>query len=352
MMKNKENKWWQPENYMKNADKRIARMCVLKEIRHFFDAEGFAEVDTPALQVCPGMEVHLKAFTTQMDSPLGEASVVRHLHTSPELSMKKLLVAGLPKIYQLCHCYRNEAIGQTHLPEFTMLEWYRKNTNYEAMMADTERLVKSCARVCKVDVLRFGDIICNPFQAWERMTVAEAFMKYAGIDIMATLDENPAILPLADKLRFEAQAKGIWCAAGDSWEDIFFRIMMEKIEPFLGHNVPTILCDYPTCLGALARRKPSDPRVCERFEAYICGVELCNAFSELTDVTEQRLRFEHDSAMKKQLYGYTYPIDEDFMDALAYGMSEASGNALGVDRLIMLITGADDIRDTCWIPEI
>jgi len=352
MMKNNEKKWWQPEIYMQNMDKRIARMQVFKEIRRFFDLKKFVEVDTPALQVCPGMEVHLKAFTTQMDSPLGEESAQRHLHTSPELSMKKLLVAGMPKIYQLCHCYRNEAIGQTHLPEFTMLEWYRKDTDYTAMMTDTEQLVKNCVKACKTKMLKFGDTTCNPFKKWERITVAEAFKKYADIDIMATLDENPSVSPKADKLRRLALEKNIWCSPKDSWEDIFFRIMMEKIEHKLGHDRPTILYDYPTCLGALARRKPTDERVCERFEAYICGVELCNAFSELTDVTEQRQRFEADSKTKKQLYGYTYPIDEDFMNALDFGMGQASGNALGVDRLIMLITGADDIRDTCWVPVI
>ena len=350
MMKNKEKKWWEPEIYMKNADKRIARGRVLKAIQRFFDAKGFLCVDTPALQVCPGMEVHLKAFTTQMDSPLGEQSMERHLHTSPELSMKKLLVAGLPKIYQICHCYRNEAIGQTHLPEFTMLEWYRKNTDYKAMMKDTENLVKRCAKACDAKILRFGNIKCNPFEKWERITVADAFKKYAGIDIMATLDKNPLVLPKPDKLKDLAEKKGMWCGQNDSWEDIFFRIMMEKIENKLGHHVPTILYDYPTCLGALARQKPNDESVCERFEAYICGVELCNAFSELTDVAEQRRRFEADSRMKKQLYGYTYSIDEDFMEALEFGMEQASGNALGVDRLIMLITGADDIRDTCWVP--
>lgn len=350
MMKNNEKNWWKPETYMKNADKRIARMCLIKEIRHFFDTEGFAEVDTPALQVCPGMEVHLKAFTTRLDSPLGDSGSTRHLHTSPELTMKKLLVAGLPKIYQLCHCYRNEEIGTTHLPEFTMLEWYRKNTTYTAMMDDTERLVKCCAKVCGVELLRFKDVVCNPFCEWEKITVAEAFSKYAGIDLMATLSENPSILPQSNALRQAAQQQGIWCSDSDSWEDIFFRVMMDKIEPYLGHNVPTILYDYPTCLGALARIKPSDTRVCERFEAYICGVEVCNAFSELTDVDEQRRRFEADSQMKQKLYGYTYPIDEDFMQALAFGMGDASGNALGVDRLIMLITGAEDIKDTCWAP--
>ena len=342
--------WWTPEIYMKNTDKRIARMCIIKEIRRFFDSESFMEVDTPAVQICPGMEVHLKAFETHLDSPLSDDSKNRYLHTSPELTMKKLLVAGLPKIYQICHCYRNEEMGQTHLPEFVMLEWYRKKTTYESMMDDTIRLVRCCAKVCGVEILKFKESKCNPFEEWEKISVAQAFERYADIDVMATLDENPAKMPDAGKLRALAQEKGIWCSDSDSWEDIFFRIMMDKIEPFLGHERPTILYDYPTCLGALARRKPTDEGVCERFEAYICGVELCNAFSELTDPTEQRKRFETDSAAKQRIYGYTYPIDEDFMQALEFGMGEASGNALGVDRLVMLITGSDDIRDTCWAP--
>ena len=167
---------------------------------------------------------------------------------------------------------------------------------------------------------------------------------------MATLDENPLVLPKPDKLRALAEKKGIWCGKNDSWEDIFFRIMMEKIENKLGHNVPTILYDYPTCLGALARQKPTDNRVCERFEAYVCGVELCNAFSELTDSKEHRERFNFNYAERKRLYGWEDPMDEDFLQALEYGMPDASGNALGVDRLIMLISGADKLSDTVWVP--
>ena len=349
-MKNTQTKWWQPEKYKEHLLERQIRIQVIRSLREYFDKEGFCEVDTPALQVCPGMEVHLKAFSTEMVSPLGEEAKVRHLHTSPELSMKKLIVAGMPKIYQICHCYRNEEMGQTHLPEFTMLEWYRTNTDYTAMMADTEKIVKLCAKRCGVDVLRFGQATCNPFGKWEKITVAEAFEKYAGVDLLSTLDKDLAVLPRPDLLKKQAKQKGIWCSAKDSWEDIFFRIMMEKIEPFLGHKVPTILYDYPTCLGALARRKPTDEKVCERFEAYICGVELCNAFSELTDVVEQRRRFETDQKTKQDLYGYTYPIDEDFMDALKYGMPETSGNALGIDRLIMLISGTNDIQNTCFVP--
>ena len=349
-MKNTQTKWWNPEKYQEHFSERRIRGQVIRTIRDYFDKQDFCEVDTPALQVCPGMEVHLRAFSTEMVSPLGDVPQTRHLHTSPELSMKKLLVAGMPKIYQICHCFRNEERGQTHLPEFTMLEWYRTGTDYTEMMTDTENIVKACAKQCNIKSLRYGMSECDPFQKWERLTVAEAFEKYAGVDILSTLDKDPAVLPRPDLLKKQAQQKGIWCSPKDTWEDIFFRMMMEKIEPFLGHKVPTILYDYPTCLGALARRKPTDEKVCERFEAYVCGVELCNAFSELTDVAEQRRRFETDQKTKQRLYGYTYPIDEDFLDALAYGMPAASGNALGVDRLIMLICGTNDIQNTCFVP--
>jgi lysyl-tRNA synthetase class 2 len=344
-------KWWKPELYLKNQDKRLARAKIFKTIRSFFESEGFLEVDTPALQISPGLEVHLKAFQTTFHNPLGTDETF-YLHTSPEFTMKKLVTAGLPKIFQLCKTYRNEGLSATHQPEFTMLEWYRTGEDYTKIMADTVEIVRQSAKAYGTHLLRRGNRTCDPFKPWEYLTVTEAFQKYVGIDIMKTIPDEPTLEPDPTLLRQEAERIGETCSDDDRWEDIFFRIMMEKIEPNLGHNVPTILYDYPTCLGALARPKPTDARVCERFEAYICGVELCNAFSELTDVVEQRRRFETDSAMKEMLYGYTYPIDEDFMDALNFGMSEASGNALGVDRLIMLITGADDIRDTCWVPEI
>ena len=170
------------------------------------------------------------------------------------------------------------------------------------------------------------------------MTVAQAFKKYAGVNLWAK------------DLRAEAERIGILCSDSDTWEDIFFRIMLNKVEYKLGDDVPTILCEYPTQLGALARTKPTDPKVCERFEVYACGVELCNAFSELTDAKEQRERFVANYAERKRLYGWDNPMDEDFLHALEYGMPDASGNALGVDRLIMLITGAEKLADTQWVP--
>jgi len=342
-------KWWKPEIYMKHLEKRQKRQLIMKTIRSFFEERNFDEVDTPALQISPGLEVHLRAFKTQFDNPLGEAEAF-YLHTSPEFTMKKLITAGLKRIFQICHTYRNEGVSETHAPEFTMLEWYRTGVDYTQIMADTEELVQACAKACGATLLRRGERTCDPFQPWQRLRVREAFLKYTGIDIMKTVPDEPTLEPNPALLRREAEKIGEKCSDTDRWEDIFFRIMLNHIEDRLGDGVPTILYEYPTCLGALARKKPDNPLVVERFEAYACGVELCNAFSELTDPVEQRMRFEYDMDMKEKLYGERYPLDEDFMAALDYGMPACAGNAIGVDRLIMMITGAEDIRDTQWAP--
>ena len=322
------NNWWKPDLYMKNAPFRQARGKVIQTIRKYFTKQGLIEVDTPALQPAPSDEVHLKCFQT------GDF----YLHTSPELAMKKLLVAGEKAIFQICHAYRDEPVSDTHSPEFTMLEWYRVGTDYSAMMKDTTGVVRACCKACDVKELKHNERTCNPFKKWQKLTVTEAFKKYAGVNLWAK------------DLRIEAERIGIQCSDADTWEDIFFRIMLNKVEYKLGDGVPTILCEYPTQLGALARTKPGNPKVCERFEVYACGVELCNAFSELTDAKEQRVRFVANYAERKRLYGWDDPMDEDFLRALEYGMSEASGNALGVDRLIMLITGAEKLADTQWVP--
>lgn len=321
-------KWWNPDLYMKNTPYRHIRRQVIKTIRTHFDGLGLAEVDVPALQPAPSDEVHLKCFQS------GDF----YLHTSPELAMKKLLVAGEKAIYTLCHAYRDEPVSDTHAPEFLMLEWYRTGTDYHAMMADTISLVRACCTACGMTELKHNGRSANPFLEWEVLTVEEAFQRYAHVNLWA------------DDLKKEAEAQGIFCGENDTWEDVFFRIMLNKVEDHLGDGRPTLLCEYPTQLGALARKKPDNPKVCERFEAYVCGVELCNAFSELTDPVEQRERFVANYAERKRLYGWEDPMDEDFLSALELGMPEASGNALGVDRLIMLIAGADKLADTVWVP--
>lgn len=336
-MMTSQKKWWNPELYLKNADKRAARVTVFRTLRQFFDEQGFIEVDTPSLQISPGLEVHLKAFH----------AAPYYLHTSPEFTMKKLLAAGLPRIFQLCKVFRDEPKSERHHPEFTMLEWYRAHTTYDAMMTDTIAITRACAKACGVKVLRHGNRLSDPFKEWERLTIQDAFLRYTGIDVLSTIDDDKE--PTPTLLRAAAEKIGIRCAVEDRWEDIFFRIMLNKIEDKLGDGVPTILCEYPTCLGALARQKPKHPEVVERFEAYVCGIELCNAFSELTDVSEQRARFVYDMDMKEKLYGERYPIDEDFLNALAI-MPPASGNAIGVDRLVMLVSGAEEIADVLWAP--
>jgi lysyl-tRNA synthetase class 2 len=308
------------------------------------------EVDTPALQVSPGQEPHLLAFATELQEPDPDRRRRLYLHTSPEFAMKKLLVAGLPGLYQLAHVFRNGERSATHHPEFTMLEWYRVGTSYRELMTDCVALVRAAAVAAGCRIFRFRGVVCDPFAEWRVLTVAEAFADHAGIDLLATVadaaDPDPDPGPLASA----AARAGIAGHDGDRWEDVFFRVMFERIEPVLGAGVPTILTDYPVALAALARPRPEDPRLAERFELYACGLELANAFGELTDPAVQRARFEADGVLQQRLYGRRTPVDEDFLSALAFGLPESSGIALGFDRLVMLCTGAGHIEDVLWSP--
>jgi lysyl-tRNA synthetase class 2 len=293
------------------------------------------------------MEPHLRPFATDLVTPEGER-VSRYLHTSPEFAMKKLLVAGLPRIFQIGHVFRNGERARLHAPEFTMLEWYRANASYERAMADCEALIKTACIAAATDKLVSSGVVASPFESFERLSVAEAFFRHTAIDVLATAPDPSA--PSIGLLSTQAKANGITPHAEDSWEDLFFRIMLDRIEPHLGVGRPTILFDYPIALAALARRKPSDLRLAERFELYICGVEVANAFGELTDPVVQRTRFEADMALRERLYGNRLPIDEDFLAALGHGMPESAGVAMGLDRLVMLATGAPTIEAITWVP--
>ncbi len=330
--------WWLPDNFARRRSHLTVRSHVLTEMRRVFADRGFIEVDTPALQRSPGIEPHLKAFATALERP-GEGIAPMYLHTSPEFAMKKLLVAGLPQIFQLTHCFRNAERGSTHSPEFSMIEWYRTGAGYLDLIADCEALLRSPG----ASLFTWQGRICNPHEAWERLTVAEAFNRFCGIDVLASVEN-------LDGLAAAAEPIGIAPHKGDSWEDLFFRIFLAEIEPKLGIGVPTVLYDYPVSMAALSRTKASDPRVCERFELYCCGLELANAFGELTDAAEQRRRFAADQEKKRQIYGETYPVDEDFLAALDYGLPESAGIALGFDRLVMLASGATHIDDVLWAP--
>lgn len=260
-----------------------------------------------------------------------------YLHTSPEFACKQLLASGETAIFTLAKVWRNRERGPLHHPEFTMLEWYRTGAPYETLMDDCAALLATAAEAAGTDTLTFRGLTADPFAAPERLTVAEAFDRYAHVDLFA------------DDLAGQARARGIRLAEDDTWADVFSRVIVEKVEPNLGHGRATILCEYPVSEAALARPKPADPRVAERFELYACGVELANCFGELTDPAEQRRRFEIEMAEKQRLYGERYPIDEDFLAALAL-MPPASGGALGFDRLVMLATGARRIEQVLWTP--
>ncbi|MGD9537997.1 MAG: EF-P lysine aminoacylase EpmA [Alphaproteobacteria bacterium] len=340
--------WWRPDRFARRRPYLAARQAIVRAVRDYFAAEGFAEVETPALQVSPGLEVHLKAFETALEDPAGNTRPM-FLHTSPEFAMKKLLAAGEPRIFQIARTFRNGERSATHHPEFAMLEWYRAGEGVEALWRDGERLLRAAlAAVPSRRALSFEGKEADPSLPFERLTVAAAFERHAGVDLLATAPD-PAE-PDAARLRREAERIGIACRPSDGWEDIFFRIFLARIEPKLGLGAPTILYDYPASMAALARLKPDDPRVAERFELYACGLELANGFAELTDAAEQRRRFERDMERKEALYGTRYPIDEDFIAALAHGMPEAAGIALGFDRLVMLASGAPIIDDVLWAP--
>ncbi len=259
--------------------------------------------------------------------------------------MKKLLAAGEQRIFQICHVFRDHEDGPLHHPEFTMLEWYRTGATYESLMQDLEALVLSAAEASNAEQLKHQEIAVSVDQTWQRMSVAEAFSLYVSIDLLAQVECDGA--EKTGSFLSAARQSGVRCEDTDSWDDIFHRVMLEKIEPVLKQGPPIFLYDYPAPVGALARQKPKDLRVCERVEAYVCGVELANGFSELTDAKEQRQRFERDRNVFEAQYGAPLTIDEDFLMALEC-VPPSTGMALGIDRLVMLLTGADEIKDVMW----
>ena len=294
-----------------------ARAAIVSRIRSHFEAESFLEVETPAMVVCPGLDTHLDAF--------GVAQTDRFLITSPEYQMKRLLVGGVPRCFQLARCFRRGEVGHRHNPEFTMLEWYRAFAGADAIMADTEAIVVAAL----ASGSRFGRVesrldLSRPFA---RISVKEAFAAHAGVN----------------------EAEMLRLAHED--DERFFRILIEDVEPALeARAAPVFLHRYPANMASLARLSPDDPRYAERFELYAAGLELSNGFGELTDPTEQRARFERDQRDRAALGKPVYPIDERFLGALAGGMPPCAGNALGLDRLVALALGRTEIGDVIAFP--
>ncbi|MFH6782555.1 MULTISPECIES: EF-P lysine aminoacylase EpmA [Methylobacterium] len=338
--------WWAPHVHADRRPRLLARNRVVAALRAWFAERDFVEIEAAALQVSPGNEAHLSAFATTAIGPDGLPHPL-YLHTSPEFACKKLLAAGETRLFSLGPVYRNRERGALHQPEFTMLEWYRAGETYDSLMGDCAALLALAAETAGARSFAWRGIEADPFAAPERLTVAEAFRRHAGIDLLATVapdagTDRPALAAALTQA-------GLRTAPDDTWSDLFSRVMVERIEPALGRGRATILCEYPIPEAALARPSPADPRVAERFELYCCGVELANAFGELTDAAEQRRRFSAEMDEKERVYGERYPLDEDFLAALAQ-MPEASGIALGFDRLVMLATGARRVDEVIWTP--
>ncbi|HEY7608878.1 MAG TPA: EF-P lysine aminoacylase EpmA [Alphaproteobacteria bacterium] len=343
--------WWDRDQFALRRPRLLARNAAMAAIRRFIADEGFVEVATPALQVSPGMEVHLKAFATELEEPFGQARRKLYLHTSPEFAMKKLLAAGEKRLFQFARVFRNGERGPMHHPEFTMLEWYRADADWSALIADCEGILRAALAAVPPALsrgaLRWGGGAADPAGPFERLSVADAFRRHAGIDLFATAPDP--LRPDAAVLATAARRIGIATQPQDSWDDVFFKIFLERIEPKLGLGRPTILHSYPAAMAALARLDPKDRRVAERCELFVAGLELANGFGELTDPVEQCRRFEADMATKQSLYGERFPIDEDFIAAVGQ-MPPAAGMALGFDRLMMCATGATRIEEVLWAP--
>jgi lysyl-tRNA synthetase class 2 len=344
-MARSEEGWWTPARL---ADRRPAlrlRAEITRAFRDWFAAREFAEVETAILQVSPGNEVHLHAPRSEITDADGRARA-RYLRTSPEFACKKLLAAGEPRIYEFARVFRDRETGPLHLLEFTMLEWYRAGAPVAAVAGDCARLIALAAEIARTRRVEYRGRAADPRAEPERVTVAEAFERHAGIDLLATIagreGDREALAAAATRI-------GLRVADDDTWSDIFSRVLVAKVEPKLGDGRMTLLDEYPIVEAALARPVPGRPEVAERFEIYLCGIELANGYGELTDADEQRRRFDEAMGERERRYGERYPIDEDFLKAVA-AMPAASGVALGFDRLVMLTTGAPAIDMVLWTP--
>jgi lysyl-tRNA synthetase class 2 len=311
--------FWTRDRHADRAPFLKARAAIVRAVRDWFHAQGFTEVEPVALSVSPGAEVHVDAFEARRKS-----GGFCYLHTSPEFAMKKLIAAGEENIFFLGKCWRRGEAGPLHAEEFTMLEWYRARAPYERVMDDCVELARLAVRVAGASALRWKDKSCDAFAEAEKLSVRAA---------LATSTPPPPAPPGEE---------------GSLTHDAFSSAIVQ-IEPHLGHPALTLLYEYPVSEAALARRCPHDPRVAERFELYACGVELANGFGELTDSAEQCARLVEAMDEKQRRYGVRWPIDEDFLAALA-DMPPASGVALGLDRLVMLASGARHINDVLWTP--
>jgi len=316
------------------------RHALLRGVRDYFEQAHFLEVDTPAMATCPGLETHLDAIEVRPRlTPEGHHET-RWLITSPEYHMKRMLSAGFERIFQIGKAFRSGETGRWHNPEFTMLEWYRAFASWEDGLEDTIRIIESAAAALSKNGVDLPLDLSHP---WPRMTIREAIEKWGGFDPAPWSDTN--------LLREKALKAGVSISDREiSSADIIVRTLVEKVEPALPTHRPFVLTDYPDCMASLAQRSTDDPTVAERFEVYLGGVEIANGFGELTDAREQRRRFIADLEERTQMNLTTYPLDETFLGALEAGCPPATGVALGIDRLLLCLTGSEELEQTMAFP--
>ena len=323
-----------------------ARARLQAEVRRVLGGMGYDEVETPCLVPAAGMEPHIHAFRADFEPEGGGARTPLWLHTSPEYAMKRLLAAGLPRVFQLSRVFRNGEVSPTHNPEFTMLELYRAGTDYAGIMADLEALVEACARALSSDGApraERGGAALDLSAPFERLTVQEAFRRHAGVDLAACGNDAASLAEAARRAGLDPGPPG------EPFDDVFFRVMLEAVEPRIGLSRPCYLLDWPAPMAALSRVRRDDPRFAERFELYAAGLELANGFTELTDAAEQRRRLVEEQDLRRRLGRPVHPLDERFLEAVGR-MPEAGGVAVGLDRLLMLLVGASSISDVLLFP--
>lgn len=341
--------WQRLRQHPELLDQYLVREQVYVGIRQFFTQQDFHEVETPYLVAHPGTEPYLDFFSTQINLQTDAKDLQKQLYliTSPELQMKKLVVAGLTKVFQLGKSFRNhEGLSSFHNPEFTILEWYRSQANYTDIMTDCEQLMTHLIKMIRGgdgEELIYQNRKLEMSLPWLRISVSAAFQKYAEIGQQTLLDE--------DLLRAAATKKGYAQAQTATWEEVYNQIFLNEIEPALAQlNRPIFVTDYPLSQAALSKKKTDDPRFAERFELYLGGIELANAFTELTDPIENEQRAQADMRERSRLGKPTYQFDEDYIQALEIGLPPTGGIALGVDRLIMLLADVKSIQETMFFP--
>jgi len=334
------NNWQKIKNGVLDKNIFIARAKILKAIRDFFWAADFLEVETPEIVALPGQEPYLEILDTEITDDRGQ-KFSGSLITSPEYAMKKILAAGYENIFQITKAFRNnERLGGSHNPEFTILEWYRQRASYLDIMRDTEELIGFITeKLGTGTIISYQNTEIDLSAPWPKMTVAEAMAKYAGVTDLS----RAALIQ-------SAREKGCKADDNDTYESTFFQIFLNEVEPAFDLKRPLILYDWPAELGALAKTKDGNPRLAERFEVYIGGLEIGNAFSELLDAAEQQKRFLSEQELRKKSGRKVYPIDDDLLAALGEIERPCGGIAVGIDRLVMLFTNQKDINNVLFFP--